>query len=116
MSKISQSSDSACPASSASSVGSPKRVKTRSAGANDVKRGRSGVPLTWKEVQQLKRTIPVEGYEIGDVELVRARLRKALKGEDERGRKQHWSYDQNRHMALMKFLRKYEGMRDDQPR
>ena len=71
--------------------------------------GRPGVPLSWIERQRLKRTIPVDDHEIDDVPLVRDRLKRALKGEDERGRKQHWSYDQNRHMALMKFLRMYES-------
>jgi len=111
-SEVSPASNSKCPSPVVSSAGSARGRRDARERAENC----PGVPLSWKEVQQLKRTIPVDDYEIGDVELVRDRLRKALKGEDERGRRQHWSYDQNRHMALMKFLRKYEGMRDDQSR
>ena len=70
--------------------------------------GRSGVPLTWIERERLKRTIPVYDHEIDNVPLVLERLYNALRGERRRGRNGHWTYDQNQHMALAKFLRKYE--------
>ena len=92
------------------SAGSGGGARARDAGSDKCgTEGRSGVPLSWIERQRLKRAIPVYDHEIDDVPLVLERLRRALKGEDERGRKQHWSYDQNRHMALMKFLRMYES-------
>lgn len=91
---------------------SPERAG-KNAGTTKVERGSPGVPLTWIERQRLKRTIPIYDHEIDDVPLVIERLKRALKGEDERGRKHHWSYDANRHMGLMKFLRVYEGIRDD---
>lgn len=68
--------------------------------------------LTDLQVRRLQRLVPLTENDIRhDPEWVREVLMRALDGERRRGRAIHWSYDINRHLALVRWLRFYEGKR-----
>jgi len=104
-SEVSPASNSKCPSPVVSSAGSARGRRDARERAENC----PGVPLSWKEVQQLKRLIPLWDHEIDDVPLVLSRLQRALEGERDRGKRQHHSYDINRHLALVKFVRRFGG-------
>ena len=68
--------------------------------------------LADREISILRRLVPIWDDDLEDGDLILSRLCRALEGERRSGKQGHWIYDINRHLALVRWVKKIRSMRD----
>ena len=74
----------------------------------------------YRRISHLPRVLPVGPDELADVTIegrrrILARLARALRAERHRGRSGHWSYDLNRHIALVQAYTAEQRLLEENP-